>query len=151
MKAYIGIGSNQGERELYIQQAIAILNPLRISSIFETDPVEMACPDKFLNCAVEIETDQSPAELLSYLEDIERRLGRKDKNNKLPRTIDLDLLLYGDLVVDEPELQVPHPKLTKRRFVLEPLAELIPNFTVPGSGKTVRRLFDVYQTTVTHC
>jgi len=146
MKAYIGIGSNQGERAANIQQAIAMLNPLRVSSILETDPVDMDCREKFLNCAVEVETHLSADRLLVHLEEIERSLGRRDKNKKLPRTIDLDLLLYGDVIVNESNLQVPHPKLTERSFVLEPLVELIPDFIVPNTGKTVKQLFYEYKT-----
>ena len=106
------------------------------SGFRETDPVGVVDQPRFLNGAVALDTELSPRELLEALLSIERRLGRvRDGTRWGPRTIDLDLLLYGDEVVDEPGLRVPHPRLHERRFTLEPLAELDPELVVPGAGR----------------
>ena len=140
--AYIGVGSNLGEREQTIRLAIERLRKhprialLAVSSLRETDPVgPVADQPRFLNGAVAVETDLPPGQLLEQLLEIERRLGRtRDAPPFGPRTIDLDLLLYADLQVQEPDLVVPHPRLAGRRFVLEPLVELDPGLVVPGRG-----------------
>ena len=106
-----------------------------MSSFRETDPVGYEDQPRFLNAAVALETELSPRELLDRLLAVERELGRtRDGPRYGPRTIDLDLLLYGEAVVDEPGLRVPHPRLAERRFALEPLAELDPGLTIPGAG-----------------
>lgn len=141
MKAYIGLGSNLGEREEMIARALGLLGAedgirvLAVSTIRETDPVGIEDQPRFLNGAAEVETDLPPRELLERLLAIERELGRtREGPPGGPRTIDLDLLLYGDEVVDEPGLQVPHPRLAERRFALEPLHDLSPELTIPGAG-----------------
>jgi 2-amino-4-hydroxy-6-hydroxymethyldihydropteridine diphosphokinase len=105
-----------------------------VSQLRETDPVGVVEQPPFLNGAVAVETTRSPRELLELLLEIERSLGRVREERWGPRTIDLDLLLYGDEVVDEPGLRVPHPRLHERRFALEPLADLDPELQVPGRG-----------------
>ena len=106
-----------------------------VSSLRETDPVGVVDQPRFLNGAVAVDTDRPPRELLTVLLGIERRLGRvRDGTRWGPRTVDLDLLLYGEHVVDEPGLRIPHPRLSERRFVLEPLAELDRGLVVPGVG-----------------
>jgi 2-amino-4-hydroxy-6-hydroxymethyldihydropteridine diphosphokinase len=141
MKAYVGLGSNLGDRGEMILRAVSLLKAdpaidvLALSTIRETDPVGIEDQPRFLNGVVEVETELPPRELLDRLLAIERRLGRtRDGPPGGPRTIDLDLLLYGDEVVDEPGLQVPHPRLAERRFALEPLHELAPELTIPGAG-----------------
>ena len=126
MKAYIGIGSNLGDRKAYIDKAIELMHPYvkRVSSIYESEPVEMAGANKFLNAVIEIETEMKPHKLLDYLEDIENKLGRKDKGKHKSRTIDLDILLYENESVNTQRLKIPHPKLKQRTFVLKPLKEL---------------------------
>lgn len=126
MRAYIGIGSNLGDRQMYIDRAIEMLGPQvkKVSSIHETEPIGIKGGDKFLNAVVEIDTDMEPMDLLEFLEDIEKKLGRKEKGNNKSRTIDLDILLYGNQTVDTPRLKVPHPRLKERKFVLNPLLEL---------------------------
>jgi 2-amino-4-hydroxy-6-hydroxymethyldihydropteridine diphosphokinase len=137
-RAYVGVGSNLGDREDYIERALAALRAdpdidvVRVSAIRETEPVGYLDQPKFLNAAVLVETSLSPRELLDRLLEIELALGRR--RDQPPRTIDLDLLLHGDEVLDEPGLQLPHPRLHERRFVLEPLAELTPGLVVPGRG-----------------
>jgi 2-amino-4-hydroxy-6-hydroxymethyldihydropteridine diphosphokinase len=140
-RAYVGLGSNLGDRERMLWGAIHMLafNPevdvVAVSSIRETEPVGIADQPRFLNAAVAVETELGPRALLDLLLSIERELGRtRDGPRFGPRTIDLDLLLYGDEVVDEPGLTVPHPRLHERRFVLEPLAELDDELTVPEKG-----------------
>ncbi len=140
--AYIGLGSNLGDRRAMIAGALETLRPRRVSSIQETDPVGRTDQPRFLNAVAEIETDLPPIELLGRLQEVERRLGRIRTHRWGPRTIDLDLLLYGDEEVRAESLSVPHPELHRRRFVLEGLAELCPDRAVPGLRRTVRELLE---------
>ena len=138
--AYVGIGSNLGERLVTIRHALALLaadpelEVEAVSTIRETDPVGVVDQPLFLNAAVRLTTGLAPRLLLERLLAVEQQLGRVRTERYGPRTIDLDLLLYGDEIVDEPGLRVPHPRLAERRFVLEPLAELDPGLVVPGLG-----------------
>ena len=138
--AYIGLGSNLGDRRAMIADALDRLKPRRVSSVVETAPWGRSDQPAFLNAVAEIETDLEPSELLDRLLDLERDLGRVRHEKWGPRTIDLDLLLYGDRRVITESLSVPHPHLHERRFVLEGLAELCPDRTVPGLDLTVREL-----------
>jgi 2-amino-4-hydroxy-6-hydroxymethyldihydropteridine diphosphokinase len=138
---YVGLGSNLGDREATIRRAVELLEAaagldvVAVSSLRETDPVGYEDQPKFLNGAAAIRTELAPQALLEQLQDVERQLGRDRSGPRFgPRTIDLDLLLYGDETLDEPGLQVPHPRLADRRFVLEPLAELDEGLEVPGRG-----------------
>jgi len=138
--AFVGIGSNLGDREAHLSRAIELLSAedaievSGVSQIRETEPVGPVEQGPFLNAAVQVETELAPRELLDRLLDIEQRMGRVRRERFGPRTIDLDLLLYGNEVVDEPGLTVPHPRLSERRFALEPLADLDPSLTIPGAG-----------------
>jgi 2-amino-4-hydroxy-6-hydroxymethyldihydropteridine diphosphokinase len=133
--AYVGLGSNMGDREALIRRAAEAIGARRLSSVRETEPWGYEAQPAFLNAVAELETTLAPGQLLDHLLDVERRLGRDRVGPKWgPRTIDLDLLLYGDEVVDEPGLHVPHPFLLERLFVLEPLAELAPAQRIPGNG-----------------
>ena len=133
--AYIGLGSNLGDRDSLIRRAAELVGAKRLSEVRETEPWGYVKQPRFLNAVAEIETDLSPRRLLDFLLDIEARLGRERIGPKWgPRTIDLDLLLYGDETVDEPGLVVPHPRLLEREFVLEPLADLVPWLKIPGDG-----------------
>jgi 2-amino-4-hydroxy-6-hydroxymethyldihydropteridine diphosphokinase len=134
--AYIGLGSNLGERKGNLRAALARLAELgdvRASSFRETDPVGVTDQPRFLNAAAELSTDLSARELLDALLAIERDLGRDRSLEERwgPRTLDLDLLVYGDQAIDEPGLTVPHPRLAERLFVLEPLDELAPGLVLP--------------------
>ena len=148
MRAYVGLGANLGDREDTIRRAVALVDELAgvdvvsVSSLRETEPWGPVEQPRYLNGAVAVETDLPPRELLDALLEIERRLGRArdDEERWGARTIDLDLLLYGDLVLDEPGLDVPHPRLYERRFALEPLAELAPDALVPGRGTVAELL-----------
>jgi 2-amino-4-hydroxy-6-hydroxymethyldihydropteridine diphosphokinase len=140
-RAYVGLGSNLGDRERMLWGAVHMLafNPevdvVAVSSIRETDPVGLVDQPRFLNAAAAVETELDPGALLELLLSVERELGRTREGARFgPRTIDLDLLLYGDEIVDEPGLTVPHPRLHERRFVLEPLEELDADLVVPGWG-----------------
>ena len=133
--AYVGFGSNLGDREGTILAAARRLGPHRLSQIRETEPWGYDDQPRFLNAVAELETELAPRELLDRLLEIERGLGRVRGGPRYgPRTIDLDLLLYGDLLLAEPGLTVPHPRLAERLFVLEPLYELDAGLFVPGSG-----------------
>jgi 2-amino-4-hydroxy-6-hydroxymethyldihydropteridine diphosphokinase len=142
-RAFIGLGSNLGDRELSLRRAVAALGRLpstevrRVSRLRETEPVGITEQPRFLNGAAELETALAPHELLEALLEIERGLGR-DRGCVPPggpRTVDLDLLLYGSTVIAEPGLEVPHPRLAERRFVLEPLTELDPELEIPAKGR----------------
>jgi len=139
-RAYVGVGANLGDRRATIEAAVAALpGVVAVSELRETAPVGVVDQPAFLNGAVALETELSPRELLETLLEVERSLGRERGERWGPRTIDLDLLLYGGETLDEPGLTVPHPRLHERRFALEPLAELDPGLVVPGRGR-VREL-----------
>jgi 2-amino-4-hydroxy-6-hydroxymethyldihydropteridine diphosphokinase len=142
VRAFVGLWSNLGDRERTLRRAVEQLTTLPsttvrvVSSFRDTEPVGILDQPRFLNGAVELETDLSPGELLGALLEIERALGR-DRSGVPPggpRTLDLDLLLYGDAQIEEPGLRVPHPRLAERRFVLEPLLELDPALEAPSHG-----------------
>ena len=138
--AYVGLGANLGDREAAIRAAAAALPATRLSTIRETEPWGYADQPPFLNAVAEVETNLSPRALLERLLEIERSLGRRRGGPRWgPRTIDLDLLLFGAQTIDEPGLIVPHPRLAERAFVLEPLAELAPSLLVVRKG-TVQAL-----------
>jgi 2-amino-4-hydroxy-6-hydroxymethyldihydropteridine diphosphokinase len=138
--AYVGLGANLGPREVTLLRAVDLLaettgvEVLAVSQLRETDPVGVVDQPVFLNGAAAIETSLPPRRLLDRLLQIEQELGRVRDERWGPRTIDLDLLVYGDREIDEPGLHVPHPRLHERRFALEPLAELDPQLRIPGLG-----------------
>ena len=137
-RAYIGVGANLGDRQATIRAAVAALpGVVGVSQLRETDPVGVVDQPPFLNGAVVLETELSPRELLDALLAVEREHGRERRERWGPRTIDLDLLLYGDETIDEPGLTVPHPRLHERRFALEPLLDLDPELAIPGRGRVV--------------
>jgi 2-amino-4-hydroxy-6-hydroxymethyldihydropteridine diphosphokinase len=144
--AYIGLGANLGPREVTLLRAVDLLAETEgvdvraVSQLQETEPVGVVDQPRFLNGAVAVDTSLQPRELLDRLLEIERTLGRVRDVRWGPRVVDLDLLVYGDLQVDEPGLHVPHPRLHERRFALEPLAELDPELDAPGIGPVVEAL-----------
>jgi 2-amino-4-hydroxy-6-hydroxymethyldihydropteridine diphosphokinase len=143
VRAYVGLGANLGDREGAIRNAVDLLGAepgieiVAVSRLRETDPVGYLDQPRFLNGAAALETDLAAAELLALLLDVERRLGRERTGEERfgPRTIDLDLLLYGQEEIDEPGLTVPHPRLAERRFALEPLHELEPDLALPDGRR----------------
>jgi 2-amino-4-hydroxy-6-hydroxymethyldihydropteridine diphosphokinase len=135
-RAYVGVGANLGDRGATISAALGALpGVVGVSELRETEPVGVVGQPPFLNGAVALETELGPRELLETLLGIERELGRERRERWGPRTIDLDLLLYGDETIDEPGLTVPHPRLHERRFVLEPLLDLDSDLEIPGRGR----------------
>ncbi|TBH20746.1 2-amino-4-hydroxy-6-hydroxymethyldihydropteridine diphosphokinase [Thermus thermamylovorans] len=145
MLAYVALGANLGNRSGYLLQALSFLSRLpqtrlvRLSPVYETEPVGPPQPP-YLNLVAEVETGLSPQDLLQALLRIERALGRKRRERWGPRTIDLDLLLYGDLVLREEGLEVPHPRLHERAFILVPLCDLVPEGRHPLLGQTFAEL-----------
>lgn len=142
---YIAMGSNLGDRAGMLERAIAAMNSagisvLRISSLYVTEPVGAPGQAWFLNAVVEAETSRLPLQLLHALLKIERELGRRRLTPHGPRTIDLDILFYGSSVIRSRELEVPHPRLTERRFVLIPLTQLAPDFRHPVLHKSITQL-----------
>ena len=143
---YLSLGSNLGARAANLQTAIARLADLgkveAVSSFYETEPVELTTQPWFLNCAVKLDTEKMPRQLIAGILAIERGMGRQRKQKNGPRIIDIDILLFGSSIIDLPSLSVPHPKMHERRFVLEPLAEIAPEARNPALKRTVRELRD---------
>ncbi|WP_287434979.1 2-amino-4-hydroxy-6-hydroxymethyldihydropteridine diphosphokinase [Thermomicrobium sp.] len=142
----IGLGSNLGDRRKLLRDAVrrldAVGERLSVSSLYETEPVGFREQPWFLNAVVLLETNSDPLSLMQVLSALERRAGRERSFPNAPRTLDLDLLLYGEDVIETPQLVVPHPRMHDRAFVLVPLAEVAPNLVHPRSGKTIRELLD---------
>jgi 2-amino-4-hydroxy-6-hydroxymethyldihydropteridine diphosphokinase len=150
-RAYVGLGANLGDREGTLRAAVEALaaedgvDVIALSTLRETEPVGVGEQPPFLNGALRLDTTLSARELLDVLLAIEQRFGRvRVAGEHGPRTLDLDLLLYGDEEIDEPGLAVPHPRLDERRFVLEPLAELAPGLVVPGRGDVESLLAEIH-------
>lgn len=143
---YLSLGSNVGDRQANLEAAVARLAELgevtKVSSFYETEPVELAAQPWFLNCAVALETEMMPRQVLKSLLAIERARGRHRVRPKGPRTLDIDILLFGNSVVDTRELTIPHPALHERRFVLEPLSEIAGEVRHPVFKRTMRELRD---------
>ena len=145
MRAYVGLGSNLGDRSAHLLLGLSALSRLpqthllRLSPVYETEPVGPPQPP-YLNLVVELETELSPRALLGEMLSIERAQGRERRERWGPRTLDLDLLLYGDLVLKEEDLEVPHPRLHQRAFVLVPLLDLLPEGRHPLLGQSFREL-----------
>jgi len=143
---YLSLGSNVGDRETQLRNAVARLGTTgrvaAVSSFYGTEPVEFTQQPWFLNCAVVLETSQTPRQLMTSILRIEQEMGRRRVQKKGPRMIDIDLLLFDGAVVSSPEITIPHPALHERRFVLEPLAEIAPEVRHPVLHKTILALRD---------
>lgn len=147
-KAYVSLGSNLGDRENFLERARDFIRAeeenqiLKMSSLYETEPVDCPGADWFLNQVIQVITLLTPRELLASFQEIELKCGRQKREKNGPREIDIDLLLFGDLVIADPDLQVPHPRLHERRFVLEPLAEIDPLVWHPVLNKTAKGMLN---------
>ena len=145
-RVYLSLGSNVGDREAQLRDAQTRLaaagRVVEVSSFYETEPVEFIEQPWFLNRVLALETDQNPQELMATVLRIEEEMGRRRVQNKGPRSIDIDILLFDDVVVDSKDLTIPHPAMHQRRFVLEPLAEIVPEAFHPWLNKTIRELRD---------
>lgn len=143
---YLSLGSNVGDRDANLRSAIERLRALgevaAISSFYETEPVEFTAQPWFLNCVVKLSTEKMPKQLLAGILDVEQRMGRRRTQKKGPRTIDVDILLFGNSIIETKGLTVPHPAMHERRFVLEPLAEIAPDVRHPAFKRTIRELRD---------
>lgn len=144
---YLSLGSNLGDREWFLREAISRLRDLgtimQISAFYETQPVEVQSEQPwFLNCALSMETELTPLEFLNRMLAVEQSMGRIRTQSKGVRTIDIDIVFFGDDVLDTPKLTVPHPAMHQRRFVLEPLAEIAPAVVHPVLKRTVHELLD---------
>jgi len=144
--AYLSLGSNMGDRAANLNTAISRLGGLgkvvAVSSFYETEPVELTAQPWFLNCALQLDTEKTPRQLLHEILAIEQEMGRRREQKKGPRNIDIDILLLGDATIETQGLTIPHPAMHERRFVLEPLAEIAPEIEHPVLKKTVRELRD---------
>ena len=145
-RVYLSLGSNVGNRAANLDAAIdhmgALGKVIVVSSFYETEPVEFAVQPWFLNCAVGLDTEKMPRQLLSAILDIEKQMGRRRVQKKGPRTLDIDMLLFGNSIVKTKGLTIPHPAMHERRFVLEPLAEIAPQVRHPVFNLTMRELRD---------
>jgi 2-amino-4-hydroxy-6-hydroxymethyldihydropteridine diphosphokinase len=144
--AYLSLGSNVGDREAHLRDAqdrlSAVGRVAGVSSYYETEPVEFTQQPWFLNCALELETSQTPQGLMSSILSIEEEMGRRRVQKKGPRTIDIDILLYGNIVVNSRELTIPHPAMHQRRFVLDPLSEIAAEVRHPTLNQSIREMLD---------
>ncbi len=142
--AYLSLGSNLGDRAVHLREAIGLLQEAgtvrEVSALYETQPVDVPDQPWFLNCVLALETSKTPRELLHFVLEAEHKMGRLRMRDKGPRTIDIDILLFDDRIIDEPGLKVPHPAMCRRRFVLEPLAEIAPHVLDPTTRKTASEL-----------
>ena len=143
---YLSLGSNVGDREAQLRNAQARLSAIgrviAASSFYETEPVDFTRQSWFLNCAIAIETNNTPQQVMSAILCIEEKMGRRRVQKKGPRSIDIDILLFADTIVESKELTIPHPAMHHRRFVLEPLAEIAPDVLHPVFRKTIHELLD---------
>jgi 2-amino-4-hydroxy-6-hydroxymethyldihydropteridine diphosphokinase len=142
---FLSLGSNVGDREARLREAIVRLDDddvrvLRRSPVYETEPQDVKDQGWFLNAVIEAETELFPLQLLGRTQTIEMQLGRQRTKVGGPRTLDIDILLYGNFVIRTAQLEIPHPRMASRRFVLEPLAELAPDLRHPVTGRTVREM-----------
>jgi len=145
-RVYLSLGSNLGDRAAHLKGAIKRMDTMgkimAVSSFYETEPVELTAQPWFLNCAVELDTEKMPKQLLTSIFDIEEEMGRRRVQKKGPRTVDIDILLFGNSIIKAKGLTIPHPAMHDRRFVLEPLAEIAPEIRHPIFKRTIRELRD---------
>jgi GTP cyclohydrolase-4 len=144
MDVYLGLGANTGDRQANLERAVELLgerlNIQKVSSVYETEPVGYEDQPPFLNAVCRVQTDIGPLQLLSLVKGIEAGMGRVPNFTDGPRPIDIDIILYGDLAMVDPELTIPHPRMAERAFVLIPLLEIAPGIVHPFSGESVEEM-----------
>ena len=144
VEVYLGLGSNMGDRQGNLSRALDLLSRKlqigEVSSVYDTEPIGNVSQPRFLNMVCQVYTRIAPEALLALAKGIETKLGRASGKPNAPRSIDIDILLYGDHVIETPELVIPHPRLAERAFVLVPLAEIAPALKHPVSGETIKEL-----------
>ena len=144
IKVYLGLGSNMGDRRNNLERALQLLSQkiklVLVSPIYDTAPVGNICQERFLNLVCEAITSLSSVELLAFIKEIEVDMGRQPGYPNSPRPIDIDILFYGEQIINTPELIIPHPRLTLRAFVLIPLADIAPDFVHPVGGKRIKQM-----------
>jgi GTP cyclohydrolase-4 len=142
MDVYLGLGANTGDRQANLERAVELLGERlrieKVSSVYETEPVGYEDQTPFLNAVCRVQTDIGPLQLLSLVKGIEASMGRVPNFSNGPRPIDIDIILYGDMVMIDPELTIPHPRMAERAFVLVPLAEIAPDLVHSFSGESVK-------------
>ena len=141
MEVYLSLGSNLGNRRANLAKALRLLRDsveiVKVSSVYDTEPVGVGEQPRFLNMMCCIDTDMGPKQLLSFVKGIESKMGRELKLRNAPRDIDIDIIFYGDTIMDTPELIIPHPRMRERAFVLVPFAEMAPEVVHPATGERV--------------
>lgn len=144
MDVYLSLGSNLGDRRANLKQALSLLSEsveiVKVSSVYDTEPVGVGEQPRFLNLVCRLNTDVGPMQLLSLIKGIEAGMGRDLSLRDAPRIIDIDIIFYGDTIIESPELVIPHPRMRERAFVLIPFAEIAPDVVHPISGERIREL-----------
>ena len=141
MEVYLSLGSNLGDRRANLKKALRLLSEgveiVKVSSVYDTEPIDVGEQQRFLNLMCCVNTNISPVQLLSFIKDIESSMGRDLSLRNVPRVVDIDIIFYGDIIIESPELVIPHPRMRERAFVLVPFAEIAPEVVHPVTGERI--------------